>query len=136
MQAVVTTSEHNVSLQQPVVVMSIKAKANPQVLKVASGGKGKGPIGKGKGAKSLNKGKGNVAKPSTSKTTTSASPSANLTDKAKDCPVVTVTMLQVLAGELQAIEQESLDDGHNSEATQESDLEQEDSKDSMTEVED
>ena len=45
-------------------------------------------------------------------------------------------MLQDLARELQAIEQESLKDGHNSEATQESDLEQEDSKDSMTEVED
>ena len=48
----------------------------------------------------------------------------------------TVTMLEDLAGELQAIEQESLDDGHNSEATQESDLEQEDSEDSVTEVED
>ena len=45
-------------------------------------------------------------------------------------------MLQDLARELQAIEQESLGDDHNSEATQESDLEQEDSKDSMTEVED
>ena len=63
MQAVVTTAEHNVSLQQPTVVMSTKAKANPQVLKVASGGKGKGPIGKGKGAKPLNKGKGSATKP-------------------------------------------------------------------------
>ena len=44
-------------------------------------------------------------------------------------------MLQDLVGELQAIEQESLDDDHNSEATQESDLEQEDSEDSMTKVE-
>ena len=85
------------SLQQPVVVMSTKAKANPQVLKVASRGKGKGPIGKGKGTKSLTKGKGNVAKPSTSKATTSASPSTNLRDKAKDYPVVTVTMLQVFS---------------------------------------
>ena len=51
LQAVVTTAEHNVSLQQPAVVMSTKAKANPQVCKVASGGKGKGPIGKGKGAR-------------------------------------------------------------------------------------
>ena len=135
LQAVVTTAEHNVSLQQPVVVTSTKAKANLQVLKVASGGKGKGPIGKGKGAKSLTKAKGNVAKPSTSKTTMSTSPSANLRDKAKNHPVVTVTMLQDLVGELQAIEQESLDDGHNSEATQESALEHEDSEDSMTEVE-
>ena len=72
-------------------------------------------MAKGIGAKSLNKGKGNVAKPSVSKTTTSTSPSTSLRDKAKDCPVVTVTMLQDLAGELQAIEQESFDDGHNPE---------------------
>ena len=71
-----------------------------------------------------------------SKTTMSTSPSTNHRDKAKDCPVVTVSILQDLAGELQAIEQESLDDGHNSEATQESDLEQEDSEDSMTKVKD
>ena len=136
MQAVVTTTEHKVSLQQQVVVMSNKAKANPQVLKVVSAGKGKGPIGKGKGAKSLNKGKRDGVKPSMSKTTTSTTPSTNLRDKTKDWPLVTVTMLQDLAGELQAIEQESLEDGHDSEVTQESDLEQEDSKDSMTEVED
>ena len=66
----------------------------------------------------------------------STSPSTSLRDKAKDCLVVTVTILQDFAGELQAIQQESLDDGHNSEAAQESDLEQEDSEDSMTEVED
>ena len=29
LQAVVTTAEHNVSLQQPVVAMNTKAKANP-----------------------------------------------------------------------------------------------------------
>ena len=39
-----------------------------------------------------------------SKTTMSTTPSTNLRDKAQDCPVVTVTMLQDLAGELQAIE--------------------------------
>ena len=136
LQAVVTTAEHNVTLQQPAVVTNTKVKANPQGLKVASGGKGKGPIGKGKDAKFLNKGKRDATKPSTSKTTTSTSPSTSLRDKTRDQPVVTVTMLQDLAGELQAIEQESLEDGHNSEATQESDLEQEDSEDSVTEVED
>ena len=136
MQAVVTTAEHNVSLQQPTVVLSTKAIANPQVLKVVSGGKGKGPLGKGKGVRPLNKRKCNAAKPTTSTTKTSTSPSTYLRDKAKDCPVVTVTMLQDLAGGLQAIKQESLDDGHNSEATQESDLREEDSKGSMTEVED
>ena len=116
--------------------MNTKVKANPQGLKLASGGKGKGPIGKGKGAKSLNKGKRDAAKPSTSKTTKSASPSTNLRDKTKDWPAITVTMLQDLAWELQAIEQESLEDGHSSEVTQESDLEQEDSEDSMTEFKD
>ena len=49
--------------------------------------------------------------------------------------MVTVTMMQDLVEELQAIEQESLYDCHNSEATQESDLEQEDSETSMTEDE-
>ena len=136
MQAVVTIAEHNVMLQQPAVVVNTKVKANPQGLKVASGGKGKGPIDKGKGAKSLNKRKRDAAKPSMSKTMTSTSPSTNLWDKTKDRPVVTVTMLQDLAGELQAVEQEFLEDGHNSEVTQEHDLEQEDSKDIMTEVED
>ena len=57
LQAVVTTAEHNASPQQPTVVTSTKAKANPQILKVTSGGKNKEPIGKGKGAKTLNKGK-------------------------------------------------------------------------------
>ena len=48
LQAVVTTAEHNVMLQQPAVVTNTKVKASPQVLKVTLGGKGKGPIGKGK----------------------------------------------------------------------------------------
>ena len=81
MQAVVHTAEHNVMLQQPAVVTSNKVKANPQVLKVTWGGKGKGPARKGKGAKPLNKGKKNVAKQSMSKTITSTSPT-NPRDKA------------------------------------------------------
>ena len=93
LQAVVTTAEHNVSLQQPTVVTSTKAKANPQVLKVVPRGKNKGAIGKGKGAKPLNKGKGNAVKPTTSTAITSAVPAANTRAKTKDQPVVTVTML-------------------------------------------
>ena len=126
LQAVVTTAEHDVTLQQKAVVMNTKVKANPQVLKITLGGKGKGPAGKGKSAKPQRKGKRNVAKPSTSKIIIFTSPSKNPRDKAKDWPMVAVTMIQDLAEELQAIEQESLDDGHNSEATQESDLEKED----------
>ena len=44
-------------------------------------------------------------------------------------------MVQDLAEELQTIEQESLNDSHDSEVTKESDLEQEDSETSMTEDE-
>ena len=123
MQAVVSTAEYNVMLQQPAVVTNNKVKANPQVLKETLGGQGKGPAGKGKGAKPLNKGKKSVAKPSTSKIITSTSPPMNPRDKAKDWPKVTVTMIQDLAEKLQAIEQESFDYGHNSEVTQESDQE-------------
>ena len=122
-------------MQQPVVVTSDKVKANPQVLKVASGQYGKGPAGKGKGTKLLNKGRKNMVKPSTSKSVTSTGPSAYPRDKTKYRPKVTVAMIQDLAEELQAIEQESLNDGHGSEVSQESDLEQEDSETSMREDE-
>ena len=44
-------------------------------------------------------------------------------------------MLQDLMVGLQAIEQESLDDDHNSKVTQGSDLEEEDSEGNMTEIE-
>ena len=58
MQAVVTTAEHKVTFASTCCCNEHqKIKKIPQGLKVASGGKGKGPIGKGKGAKSLNKGK-------------------------------------------------------------------------------
>ena len=133
LQAVVTTTEPHVTLQQPVVVTSSKVKANPHVLKVASGGQGKGPVGKGKGTKPLNKGRKNAVKPSTSKAVTSTGPSTNPRDKTKDRPKLSVTLIQDLAEELHALEQESLNDGHESEITQGSDLEQEDSETSLTE---
>ena len=44
-------------------------------------------------------------------------------------------MIQELTEELQSIDQESLNDEQDSEATQESDLEQEDSEDCLTETE-
>ena len=74
----VTTTEPHSTLQQLVVVTSNKVKANLHILKVASGGQGKGPGGKGKSTKL---GRKNVVKPSTSKTVTSAGPSANPRDK-------------------------------------------------------
>ena len=72
------------------------------------------------------KGKKNVVKTSAS-TTTLASPSANLRSKLQDKAKHTPVLIQEITEELQAIEEESLNDEHDSEATQESDLEQEDS---------
>ena len=136
LQAVVTTTtEPHITLQQPAVVTSSKVNANPQILKVTSGGQGKRPAGKGKGIKPLNKGRKNAVKPSTLGVVTSAGPSANLRDRTKDRSKVTAALIQELTEELQAIEQESLNEGHDSEVTQESDLEQEDSEISLTEDE-
>ena len=112
-----------------------KVKANPQVLKVALGGQGKGPAGKGKGIKSLNRGRKNAVKSSTSKAVTSTGPSTNPRDETKDRPKVTVTLIQDLAEALQALELDSLNDGYEPEITQGSDLEQEDSETSLTEDE-
>ena len=132
LQAVVITTEQNVSLQQPTVVTSTKAK--PTSLLNIAPGKNKRAIGKENNMKSLNKGKGSAVKPTTSTANASAGPAANTKAKTKDQLVVTIHMLQDLMGKLHSIEQESLDDYHNSEVTQGSDLE-EDSESNMTKIE-
>ena len=136
LQAVVTmTTEPHVMLQQPVVVTSSKANAGPPVLKTALGGQCKKLVGKGKGVKPTDKGKKHVDI-STSGAVTSAGPSSNVRSKLHDKAEVTDAMIQELTEELQAIDQKSLNDDQGSEATQESDLEQEDSKNYMTDNED
>ena len=136
LQAVVTTTtEPHVTLQQPVVVTSRKVNASPQVLKAAPGGQGKKFGGKGKGVKPPDKGKKNAVKASISGVMTSAGPSSNLRSKLHDKAKVTAVMIQELMEELQAIDQESLNDEQDSEATQESDLEQEDSENCLMDVE-
>ena len=65
-----------------------------------------------------------------------AGPSSNLRSKLCDKAKVTAAMIQELTEELQAIDQESVNDEQCSEATQESDLEQEYSKTNMTHNED
>ena len=77
-----------------------------------------------------------MIKPSASKAVTSTGPSTSPRDKTKDKPKIPVAMIQDLAEELQVIEQESLSDGHDSEVTQESDLEHEESEITLTEDED
>ena len=130
-----TSTEPHVTSQQPVVVTSSKVNASPQILKVVQGGQGQKPAGKGKGNKPLNKGKKSIVTPYTLGVVASTGPSANVRDRTKDKAEVTAALIQELTEELQAIEQESLNDEPDSEVTQESDLEQEDSKNCFTEVE-
>ena len=82
-------------------------------------------------AKPPNKRKKNVAKINTSAANL-ASPSANLRNKLQDKVKHTAVLVQKITEELQAIEEESLNDDCNSEATQESALEQEDSNNNPT----
>ena len=82
-------------------------------------------------AKPPNKRKKNVAKTSAS-AANSASPSSNLRNKLQDKVKHMAVLVQEIMEELQAIEEESLNDDHNSEAIQESDLEQEDSNNNPT----
>ena len=63
-----------------------------------------------------------------------ASPSANLRSKLQDKAKHTAALIQEME-ELQAIEEESLNDEHDSKATQESDLEQKDSDNYLTDEE-
>ena len=135
LQAVVTTTTNpHVMLQQPVVVTSSKASAGPPILKTALGGQGRKLGGKGKGVKPADKGKKHVII-TTPGTVTSAGPSSNLRSKLHDKTQVTAAMIQELTEELQAIDQESVNDEQCSEVTQESDLEQ-DSKTYMADNED
>ena len=66
---------------------------------------------------------------------TPAGPSSNLRCKLHNKAKVTAAMIQKLTEELQAIKQESLNDEQDSEATQESDLEQEDSENCLMDEE-
>ena len=80
-------------------------------------GQGKKVSGKGKGVKPPKKGKKNVFKTLTSSATTSAGPSSNLRSKLHDKAKFTAAMIQEITEKLQAIEEESLKDEHDSEAT-------------------
>ena len=64
-----------------------------------------------------------------------AIPSANLRSKLQDKAKHTAALMQEIMEELQAIEEESLNDEDDSEVTQESDLEQEDSDNYLTDDE-
>ena len=131
---VTTTADPPLTLTWPVVVTSNKVSSSPQVSKAAPKGQGKRIIDKGKGVKPPKKGKKNVVK-TTAIATTLANPSANIRSKLQDKAKHTAALIQEIMEELQVIEEESLNDEHDSEATQESDLEQEDSDNYLTDDE-
>ena len=121
LQAMATTATNPpVAVSQPVVVSSARGGSNPQMAKTPP-----------KGVKPPDKRKKNVAKTSASATNL-ANPSAYLRNKSQDKVKHMAVLVQEITEELQAIEEESMNDEHNSEPTQESDLEQEDSNNHPT----
>ena len=103
-----------------------------------TGNQGKKPLGKGTAVKPIDKGKKRVAfnATSTPTATTSTVSIPNLRNKWRDKGKVTVAMIQELTEDLQSMDQESVVEEPESVITQESDLEQEDSEDYLTEPED
>ena len=84
-----------------------------------------------KDIKPPNQRKKNVTKASVS-ATNPANPSANLRSKLQDKVKHMATLVQEVTEELQAIEEKSMNDEHNSEVTQESNLEKWDSNNHLT----
>ena len=110
-----------------------KVTSNPQITKTTLAGQNMKTPDKGK-AKPLGKLKKNVAK-STPNAVTTAGPSANLQSQLRDKAKHTAALIQEIMEELQVIEEESSTEEQDPDATQESDLEQEDSDNLLTDSE-
>ena len=135
MQTVTTTTNFPVTSQLLISTVNTKTSTNSSPLK-SSLSQGKKIVGKGKNTKPADKGKKHVVI-STPSPVASASTGSfpNLRNKLQDKAEVTVAMIQELTEELQSMEQESLNEEQESEVTQESDLEEEDSEEFLTETE-
>ena len=128
------TTNPPMTSQPPVVATNSKMSTNSSILKTSLG-QGKKIIGKGKNTKLADKGKKHVVISTPSPvTSTSGGPSSNLRNKLRDKAKVTAALVQELTEELQSVDQESVTDERDSEATQENNLEQEDSEDCLTDV--
>ena len=133
--ATTTTATPPVISQPPINATNTKTSANSSTLK-SSLSQGKKILGKEKNTKPVDKGKKCVVISTPNPVaSTSTGPSSNLRNKLWDNAKVTAAMIQELTEELQLIDQESLNHEQYSEVTQESDLEQEDSEDCLTETE-
>ena len=130
-----TTSTNTVVTSQPLTNITSTSTVSPVK---TTGSQVKKPLGKGKTIKPVDKGKKHVAFSSTSTptATTSTVSTPNLRNKLRDKAKVTVAMIQELTEDLQSIDQESVIEEPESVITQESDLEQEDSEDYLTDPED
>ena len=130
LQAVVaTTTDTPATTSCPTIVTSSRTTPHLQITKTSSAGQQKRIPDKGK-AKPIGKVKKNPVK--TTPNTTSG-PSVNLRSQLKDKAKHTAALIQEIAEELQAIEEESSKEDQDSDATQVSDLEQEDSNITPTE---
>ena len=123
LQAVVaTTTTTPTTATHPVMATSSKVTQNVQPTKTAIAGQQKKALDKGK-VKPIDKRKKNPAKTPT----TTSGPSSNLHSQLKDKAKHTAALIQEITEELQAIEEESTQEEQDSDATQLSNLEQEDS---------
>ena len=123
---------------QPLTSIAGMSKSTTPVKSIGS--QIKKPVGKSKVAKPLEKGKKRVAFSTTTTPTapTSTSPTSisNLKNRLRDKAKVTVAMIQELTEDLLSIDHDSVLEGPESVITQDSDLEQEDSEDYLTDPED
>ena len=131
LQAVVaTTTDTPVTTSCPIMTTNSKTTQNVQTTRTSAVEQPKKTPGKGK-ARPAGKGKKNPIKtPSTT-----SNPSANLHSQLKDKAKHTAALIQEITEELQAIEEESAKEEQDSDATQISDIEQEDSDIPLTEDE-
>ena len=131
LQAVVATSTDTpTASSHPTLSPSSKATPTVQTNKQLTTGPQKKAPDKGK-TKPIGKGKKGPVKSIAATTTSSSHLCSQLKDKAKH----TATLIQEITEELQAIEEESANEEHDSDATQASDLEQEDTDIPLTEDE-
>ena len=119
---VATTTDTPVTILHPVAVTSSKT-TSAQVTKTTPTGQHKKTPDKGK-AKPIGKAKKNIVKTTPN---TTAGPTVNLHSQLRDKAKHTAALIQEITEELQAIEEESSKEDQDSKATQEGDLEQEDS---------
>ena len=131
LQVVVATStDAPTTTMCSTVTTSNKITTNTQPSKTIATGPQKKIPDKGK-TKPINKGKKSPVKPTTVTTTSSTNLHSHLRDKAKH----TAALIQEITEKLQAIEEESANDEHDSDVTQASNLEHEDTDLPLTEDE-